>query len=116
MASPRQPVEPDAKKLRVFSFAVHATRGLLRDQNTRRKAMFGLTLIALVMLVCGGTVLAPALDAHERPGWFVFYWVVCAWITFTIVLLALFDLLVLRREGHLRRKELTRKLSESKDE
>ena len=99
MTSPRDTPPPNEKKLRFASFAIHATRGLLRDQNARRKTMFGAVFAALVMLFCGATFLAPMLDPHVRPGWFISYWFACAWITVTVALLALFDLLLVRAQA-----------------
>jgi protein-S-isoprenylcysteine O-methyltransferase Ste14 len=108
MSSPR----PNEKKLRLVSFVTHATRGLMRDQKTRRKVMFVTVLIAVLMLFCGATVLAPLLDPRERPGWFIFYWLVCAWMTVTVVLLAIFDLLLVRMAERAAQRELTQKLRE----
>lgn len=108
--------EPNEKKLRVASFAAQAARGLVRDRTMRRKTMFVVVLVALVMLFCGATFLAPVLDPQERPGWFIFYWAVCAWLTVTAVLLALFDLLLVRAEGRAERKGLAQKLAEREPE
>ena len=54
---------PEQKKLRITSFATHATRGILRDRQTRRQVMFWTMLVAVVMLFLGATF-APVLDAH----------------------------------------------------
>jgi len=62
----------------------------------RRKAMFCTVIVAVVMLFCGATFLAPLLDPKTRPGWFILYWLACAWVTVTVVLLAIFDLLLMR--------------------
>ncbi len=113
MNLPNDEPPPPQKKLRSASFAVHATRGVLRDQTMRRKAMFAITLVAVVLLFCGATFLAPALDPHARPGWFLFYWAVCAWITMTAVLLAIFDLLVVRAQGRAARRTLAQKYAEA---
>jgi protein-S-isoprenylcysteine O-methyltransferase Ste14 len=102
---------PNEKKLRLTSFAIHVTRGLLRDRNARRKTMFAVVIVAVVMLFCGATLLAPVLDPHLRPGWFMFYWLVCAWVTATVVLLAIFDLLLVRAEGRAAKRGLAQKLS-----
>src|SRR5450432_4658849 len=96
MTSPPDSPPPNEKKLRFASFAIHAARGLVRDQKMRRTAMFWTVIAALLMLFCGATFLAPVLDPHLRPGWFIFYWLACAWITVTAVLLAIFDLLLVR--------------------
>jgi protein-S-isoprenylcysteine O-methyltransferase Ste14 len=99
--------EPSEEKpLRTTSFVVHATRGLIRDQNMRRKAMFVLLLVALVLLFLGSTFLQGALSPREHPVWFAFYWFVCAWLTLTAVLLAVFDLLAVRAAARKAKKAL----------
>ena len=115
MIPPHDEPSPNEKKLRFASFAIHAARGLVRDQNVRRKTMFVILLLAVVMLFCGATFLAPMLDPHTRPGWFLFYWAVCAWLTVTAVLLAVFDLLLVRTQARVSRRTLAEKLRESGD-
>jgi uncharacterized membrane protein len=105
--------EPPEKQLSVLSFVVHATRGVIRDQNTRRKTMFVVLVVALVLLFLGATFLRPLLNPHEHPVWFIFYWLVCAWLTVSAMLLALFDLLVVRAQIRSAGKVLRSKLSET---
>ncbi len=93
---PRRKRPPNEKSLRFGSFAIHAARGLARDQTMRRKAMFWTVIMAAVMLFCGATFFAPWLDPKVRPGWFLLYWMACGWVTVTVVLLAIFDLLLVR--------------------
>jgi hypothetical protein len=69
----------------------------------------------VVMLFCGATFLTPVLDPHARPGWFIFYWVVCAWITATAALLAVFDLLLVRAKSRAGRRTLAQKLAAPDD-
>ena len=116
MSSPPDTPPPNEKKLRFASFAIHATRGLLRDQNARRRTMFGLVCAALVLLFCGATFLAQILDPKQHPGWFIVYWAVCGWITATAVLLAIFDLLLVRAQGRALRRGLAEKLADSSDD
>ncbi len=116
MISPNDELPPNEKKLRFASFALHATRGLVRDQNARRKTMFVIVIVALVLLFCGVTFLAPVLDPHVLPGWFIFYWTVCAWITLTAVLLAAFDLLLVRAQGRAAKRALAEKFAEAEEE
>src|SRR6267154_4715829 len=101
---------PDEKPLRSASFVVHATRGVIRDQNTRRKAMLALLALALLLLILGFTILAPALNPREHPWRVIFFWIACVWLTFTALLLALFDLLVLRSQARRAERELREKL------
>jgi|SRR5262249_32032842 len=102
---------PPQRGLRLFSFATHVARGLMRDQTMRRKAMFWVVIVAVLMLFLGATVLAPVLDPQAHPGWFILYWLACAWLTMTIVLLAIFDLLLVRAQGRDQRRALAKKLT-----
>jgi hypothetical protein len=101
---------PDEKRLRTTSFIVHATRGVVRDQNTRRKAMLSLLALALLWLISGFTFLQPALNPQEHPWRVILFWIVCIWLTFTAMLLALFDLLVLGLEARRAERALREKL------
>jgi hypothetical protein len=87
-------------------FTVHATRGLLRDQRSRRKTMAISLIIAVVLMVAGLTILRPWLDPHEHPWRFILYWLVVAWETVLVLLLALFDLLMMRAQTRAAKKLL----------
>ena len=104
---------PNEKKLRIASFSTHAARGLVRDQTMRRKAMFWTVLVAVGMLFLGATFLAPVLNSPENRAWFVLYWLACAWVTITVFLLAIFDLLMVRAEARATRRELAKKLTKA---
>jgi hypothetical protein len=97
---------PPEKKLRMVPFTIHATRGLLRDQQSRRKTMAISLIIAVVLLVAGLTVFRPWLDPREHPWRFILYWLACAWETVLVLLLALFDLLVVRAQKRAEEKLL----------
>ena|SRR2546425_2807014 len=101
---------PGQKRLRTTSFVVHATRGVIRGQSTRRKAMLLLLALALLLLIAGFTFLQPALNPQEHPWRVILFWIVCIWLTFTAMLLALFDLLVLRLEARRAERALREKL------
>lgn len=98
--------EPPKKSFRVVPFTVHATRGLLRDERSRRKTMVVSLVIAVVMLVAGLTVLRPWLNPQEHPWRFIFYWFACAWETLLVLLLALLDLLLVRAQARDARKAI----------
>jgi protein-S-isoprenylcysteine O-methyltransferase Ste14 len=97
---------PTEKRLQVAPFAVHATRGVLRDPGPRRKMMTVAIAVSLVLLVTGLTVLRSALDPHEHPLRFVLFWFACGWITVTALLLALLDMLLVRTEARRARRAL----------
>ena len=68
--------------------------------------MVSVLTAALVLIILGSTVLQKTLDPHERPGWFLFFWLACAWLTTTAILLSLFDLLMLRVEARKAGREM----------
>lgn len=85
-------------------FTIQVTRGLLRDERSRRKTMGISLLIAVVMLVAGLTVLRPWLNPHEHPWRVIFFWFACAWETLFVLLLALLDLLLVRARARAARR------------
>ena len=101
---------PQNKRLQWISFVTQVARGAIREQKTRRKAMFGSLLVALALLIAGSTILQPLLNPREHPGWFIIFWLVCAWITILAMLLALFDLLMLRLQRRAAQKILQEQL------
>lgn len=107
MSSPEAP-----RRLRIFSFALHVARGLVRARATRRRAMFFVTLGAMLMVFAGMTFLQERLSPHDHPIGFLLYWIVCGWVTFTALLLAVFDVLMVRLEARTESQRLRRGLEE----
>ena|SRR5438046_5322545 len=97
---------PPEKPLEVAPFAVHATRGVLRDPKTRRKTMAMLLAAALVLIGLGLVGAKTWVEPHEHPVRFILFWFACGWITVTALLLALLDLLILRTAARQARKGL----------
>jgi len=95
---------PKGKNLRTLPFVAHATRGLIRDQRMRRRTMLALLVLAMLMLIAGSTFLQAPLSPHEHFGRFATFWLACAWLTATSLLLALFDVLIVRAEGRAKRR------------
>src|SRR5712691_4962954 len=116
MIPPNDEPPPNKRNLRIASFATHATRGLLRDKTMRRMAMFWTVIVAVMMLFCGATFLAPCLDPRVRPGWFILYWLACGWLTVTVVLLAIFDLLLVRVKAREEKRRLAQKIMDESGE
>ena len=107
--------EQPEKKLAMSSFAMHAARGLIRDQKMRRNTMFVLLLVALLLLFSGSTFLRSILNPREHAGWFILFWFVCIWLTFTAFLLAIFDILVVRAQARKVKKILRVELREKQN-
>ena len=103
----------NGKPLRTISFVIHATRGVVRDQVVRRKTMFALLVVALLLLFSGSTFLQGVINPRAHPFWFVLFWLVCAWLTITAMLLAIFDLLIVRLAGRRAKRQLRDRLEET---
>src|SRR3712207_1311766 len=95
---------PTEKPLRTASFSAHVARGLFRDQRTRRIAMGVLLGLAVLMIVIGSTVLEEWLAQHGRLLWFILFWMACGWLTVTALLLAVFDILMIRMQARQARR------------
>ena len=103
--------EPEEKPLRTASFIVHATRGVIRDQKTRRKMMFALIAVSIIFLFAGLVFLQSPLDPHAHPVRFILFWIICGWLTFTVLLLAVFDLLMVKAEARNIERRLREKVA-----
>jgi hypothetical protein len=101
---------PQEKELRPVSFAAHAARGMVRDQKTRRPVMLVVVLLALLMVVGGSTFLREMLNPNRHLLRFILYWMACGWLTILALLLALFDLLMLRAQKRAAQKALRQQL------
>ena len=104
---------PPEKRLQVAPFTLHATRGLLRDPKLRRIMMAITVAIAVVMLATGLTVLLSWLDPPVHPLRVIFFWFACAWQTVLAILLALFDLLLVRAEARAARKAVREQVADA---
>jgi hypothetical protein len=103
---------PPKKSFWMVPFTVQLTRGLLRDERSRRKTMGISLLVAVTMLVAGLTVLRPWLNPDEHPWRFILFWFACAWETVLVLLLALLDILLVRAQARGARKILRKEFSE----
>ena len=104
---------PKEKPLRTTSFVIQASRAAIRDRKTRRKTMLVLLALALLFLFSGSTFLQSALDPREYPGRFILFWAICAWLTMAAILLAVFDLLIVKLEGRQNERTLREKFLRS---
>ena len=92
-------------------FTVQVTRGLLRDERSRRKTMGFSLLVAVGMVVAGLTVLRPWLNPKEHHWRFLFFWFVCAWETLIVLLLAFLDILLIRAQARAERRAFREQFS-----
>lgn len=102
---------PKPKSFSLPSFATHATRGIIRDQRSRRRMMLATLAVALLMVAAGSTVLQDVLNPREHALRFIGYWLTCAWFTLTALLLALFEALIVRAQARAARDTLKQEFS-----
>jgi hypothetical protein len=50
------------------------------------------------------------LNPREHPWFVILFWIICVWLTFTALLLAIFDLLMVRAEARKAQLALREKL------
>src|SRR5437763_15085303 len=105
---------PRKKSFWMVPFTIHDTRGLLRDERSRRKTMAVSLLVAVLMLMAGLTVLRSWLNPHEHPWRFILFWFACAWETILVLLLALLDMLLIRAQARAAGKLFREKFSNGK--
>src|SRR2546423_6993793 len=104
---------PPEKRLEVAPFTIHATRGLVREQKSRRVLMVISMVVALILLITGLTIFRSWLDPHEHPWRFIIFWLACGWETVLAILLALFDVLLMRAQERAARKALRAQIAGS---
>ena len=102
---------PPANRFWMARFIIHATRGVIRDAQIRRKTMAVLLGLALVMAATGVFAFGPWLAPRENLFRFLVFWFVCGWLTVTALLLALLDLLMLRAQARKAQRALREEVS-----
>ena len=89
----------------MFRATLLLTKGLLRDTRLRRNVMLWLMVAALVMVFFGVWLISDEWR-RKHVGLFFLYWAMCAWLTLTGVLLAVFDMLVIRAAAKAMRRRI----------
>ena len=89
----------------MFRSIILLTKGILRDTRLRRNLMLWVMLVAMVMLFLGW-VLIPNEWAHRHYVMYFAYWAVCLWLTIAGMLLAVFDMLIIRAAGQAMRRRI----------
>ena len=95
------------------SFIILVSKGILRDRHMRRTVLFWIVAAAICMVGVGALLLDGWL--LTSPFLFLLYWGACAWLTLTSLLLALYDMLVLRGEERRERQRLKRTILGAED-
>ncbi len=90
--------------MRNTTFAATIAKGIVRDRNARRTVLFFIVLGDILMVAAGAMPLAGWLG--ENPLLFLLYWGACIWLTLFSLLMAMYDLLMLRVERRRERQRL----------
>jgi hypothetical protein len=85
------------------SFILLISKGILRDRSMRRRALFWIVAGALFLLGAGVMLLDEWLSTH--PVIFLLYWGACLWLTVSSMLLAFYDMLLIRQEAREERRK-----------
>lgn len=94
----------------MFRAIILLTKGVLRDTRARRNMMLGLMMAAMVMLFLGSWLMSD--DWARRHVWLYFvYWIACGWLTLAGVLLAVFDILIIRATARAMRRKLEEEIA-----
>ncbi len=86
------------------SFILLLSKGILLDRPMRRRVLFWIVVANLGLLGTGALLLDAWLSEH--PVLFLLFWGACLWLTLTSLLLAIYDLLAIRREAARERQRL----------
>ena len=87
---------------------------IIRHRPYRRNLLFGLTLLALLMVFLGAAPLTTLLS--QSPFWFAIYWIACFFLVGFVLLLAVYDLIAIRQEHRQRMNKLEQELSDAAEE
>ena len=111
-----QPASPAPGKSRVrggpLGWILLYTRGLIADQHLRRLTMFYVSLADMLMVFVGSLALFSKdwMPPREHVWGFAIYWLVVAWLTVLLALLAIYDILLLRVQHRLIRRQLRQRM------
>lgn len=87
---------------------------VLRHRPYRRNLLFVATLVALVLVFAGAVPLSDFL--MKGPVLFTCFWAACFLLVGFVLLLALYDLLQIRKEHNQRMRSLEKELAEAAEE
>ncbi|MEX2580441.1 MAG: hypothetical protein WD342_15390 [Verrucomicrobiales bacterium] len=87
---------------------------ILRHRPYRRNLLFGTTLLTLLMVFLGAVPLGPML--MNRPLGFTVFWAVCFLMVGFVLVLAVYDLIRIRRDHRKRMRTLEKELAAAAEE
>ncbi len=87
---------------------------ILRHRSYRRNLLFGSTLVTLVAVFIGAVPLNEVLSVH--PLWFALFWLGCFLMVGFVLLLAVYDLISIRKEHRHRLISLEKEMAAAADE
>ena len=89
----------------MFRAIILLTKGILRDTRLRRNLMLWIMLAAMILLFAGSWLMSDAWARKHFVLYFL-YWALCAWLTIAGLLLAVFDMLIIRATARAMRRRI----------
>lgn len=87
---------------------------VLHTRRYRRNLLFGLTLVTLLWTFVGAAFIGGVL--MQRPLAFTIYWLVCFLLVLALSIMALYDLMRVRKEHQREQRRLEERLGEAMKE
>ncbi len=97
-----------------MAVAIAAGLVVLHTRRYRRNLLFGMTLVTLLWTFVGAAFIGGAL--MQRPVAFTIYWMVCFLLVLALSIMALYDLMRVRKEHGREQRKLEERLGEAMDE
>jgi len=85
-------------------FIIQVCKGLIRSHRVRRTLMFYNVLVLLILIFLGSTFFWSWRLDHRLL--FVIYWAACMWLTLLAILLAIYDMAMVRLDARRARRQL----------
>ncbi len=87
---------------------------ILRHRPYRRNLLFVTTLVTLLLVFVGAVPLSVALA--DSPFWFTLFWIAVFLLVAFVLLLAIYDLVQIRRDHRVRLNHLEQELADAAEE
>ena len=89
----------------MFRVILLLSKSVLRDTRLRRNVMLWVMAVAMGMLFLGSWLMSDEW-ARKHVALYFAYWAACGWLTLTGLLLAVFDMLVIRAMAKAMRRRI----------
>jgi len=105
---------PPPRKTNPLAVVIATGLVILHNRRYRRNLLFGLTLVTLLWTFVGAAFIGGAL--MQRPVAFTIYWLVCFLLVLALSVMALYDLMRVRKDHHREQRKLEERMGAAMDE